>query len=223
MNVLCRDANGPRQIRGGCLDAISIRPTGGFLKAEVVLLWELRVDREPHAPFGIVFRTGQTNGIFDSFRRLELDPDILLVLVRRQNLLQDRAHMNFSPGATHLDVGQHPLEITNARREVLHLSETLVHLLQALAHLLERFSKPFLESRSQLFVHRLAHLVELLLIALLETLDSGVKGHPNALQCALVRVPEFLQLGRHAFQMRLLGRAQGRQSVGKRAHAQLEA
>ncbi len=69
---------------------------------------------------------------------------------------------------------------------MLHLPETLVYRLQPVTHEFERLSEPLFQSIMQFLVHRLAHLVELLLVTLLQLLDPRVKGEANAIQGALV-------------------------------------
>ena len=70
-----------------------------------------------------------------------------------------------------LDVGEHSLQVTDAGRELLHLAEILVHLLEPIAHELQRLPEAFLQRALELLVDRLAHLIELELVVLLEAIE----------------------------------------------------
>ncbi len=65
----------------------------------------------------------------------------LRVLVDRQHLLQQHFQLHLAPGAARLHVGQHPLQVADADRQLLHLAQALVHLVEAVGHQLERFAQ----------------------------------------------------------------------------------
>ena len=79
----------------------------------------------------------------------------------------------------------------------------------------ERFSEPFLKGIVQLLIHGLAHFFKFFLVTLLKLFYSKIKGAADAIQCSLIGVTEFLQLFRHAFQLRVLNLAHTFQSLGK--------
>ena len=66
----------------------------------------------------------------------------------------------------------------------MHFAQALVHALQLLGHSLERGIQPCVQGAGELFVHRLTHLVQLLLIALLHLCHKGTQ--PPGLAVALV-------------------------------------
>ena len=67
-------------------------------------------------------------------------------------------------------------------------------------------AQPFFERLVQLFVDRLAHFLELLLIALLHLLDARVERAADAIQSGLVGIREVLELLGHALEVCLLRR-----------------
>ena len=79
--------------------------------------------------------------------------------------LEQRAQLDLGPGAARLDVGEHALEVADAGGQALHLPEALLHGLELVADQLERLAEALLECGLELLVHRLAHLLELLLVA----------------------------------------------------------
>ena len=68
--------------------------------------------------------------------------------------------LDFAPSPSRRHIGEHPLQVPYARREVLHLAQPFVHLLQPFTHQAEGFAQPSFQSRLQLFIHRLPHLLQ---------------------------------------------------------------
>ena len=98
---------------------------------------------------------------FDVLTAAKFGGDILRVLLRCEDLLQQVGQLHFTPGAASLDVGQNFFQIAHAAGQTLHFSQALMNLLQPFAHQLERVSQPFVQSLLQLAIDGPAHLLEL--------------------------------------------------------------
>ena len=90
--------------------------------------------------------------------------DVFRKLIWREDLIEQRSELHFSPGAAGLDVGEDALEVAHAGRKALHFAQTLVDLLQAVADQLEGLPESRFERALEFFIHGLAHLLEPLLI-----------------------------------------------------------
>ena len=110
------------------------------------------------------------------------------IIHTRHRLAQNIAQLHLRPGASALYIGKHPIQPVDAFRypggQLLHFAQALVHALQLLGHSLERGIQPGVQGAGQFFVHRLTHLVQLLLIALLHLGHKGTQ--PPGLAVALV-------------------------------------
>ncbi|EXI76401.1 MAG: hypothetical protein AW07_00348 [Candidatus Accumulibacter sp. SK-11] len=90
------------------------------------------------------------------------------ILLARQQLIEQRAELHLTPGATGLDVAQHAFQITDAGGQRLHLAEPAVHLLESIADQPERVSQSLLEGGMQLFIDGLADFLELARVVALQ-------------------------------------------------------
>ena len=88
-----------------------------------------------------------------------MHPDVPVILIGSQHLLQDSAELHLPPGSPRLDIGQYPFQITHAGRQVLHFTQSALYRLQALADKFEGFTQTLLQRALQFFIHRLAHLL----------------------------------------------------------------
>lgn len=163
----------------GFIDGSLVRPVGSLGQPQIVLLREFGVDRQPN---GAVARPRRNlHGVFHHFA-VVARRDVAGVLVGRQCLLKQAAELHLRPCAARLDVGQHPLQVADAACELLHLAERLVDVLQLLADCFEALIQPGGQRRLQLFVHRLPHLLELLLIGGLQLCDRPGQHVGDAVQ-----------------------------------------
>ena len=137
----------------------------------VVLLGELRVDRQPDDALRRILRAGQPDRELHDLVRIGPGLHVALELLRGQHLVEQCAELDLAPGAPGLDVGEHSLEIPDPDGELLHLAETLVHRFEPIAHQLERLPEALFQGALELLVHGLAHLVELALVALPEPVE----------------------------------------------------
>jgi hypothetical protein len=108
------------------------------------------------------------DGEVDPLVAVRLGLDLASVLLGRQHLLEQRLQLHLAEHAARLDVGQHPLQVAHALRQRLHFAQALVHLLQPFGHLPEALAEPGFQRGLQLLVDRLAHLVELGGVGLLQ-------------------------------------------------------
>ena len=116
--------------------------------------------------------------------------DVGGVLLRREHLLEQGAELDLAPRAARLDVGQHALEIADARGQRLHLAQAAMHLLEPLAHHLERLGEALLQRGVEFLVHRLAHLLQLGGVVLLQLLQLALQGPAHLGERALVGLGE---------------------------------
>jgi hypothetical protein len=135
---------------------------------------------------------------------VRLGLDLASVLLGRQHLLEQRLQLHLAEHAARLDVGQHPLQVAHALRQRLHLAQALVHLLQPLGHLPEALAQPGLQRGLQLLVDRLAHLVELGGVGLLQDGQLRLERGADLGDAARVLLREVLQLVRERVGQRLL-------------------
>ena len=193
VDILGRQADRTRERFGGQPSGLDVAEIGGVLDADVILLREFGVDGQPHAGAGLVLGARQADGELDHLGVAGLDVDVLLELPGRQDLVEQGAQLHLGPGAPSLHVGEHTLEIADARGEALHLAEALLHGLELVAHQLERLAETFLEGDVQLLVDRLAHLLEFLLVAFLELAHACVQSGTHTLERRLIGLAELLE------------------------------
>ena len=101
--------------------------------------------------------------------------------------------MHLAPGAAALDVGQHALQVADARGELLHVAQALVHPLQAIGHQPERFAEARLQRLLQLLVDGDAHLLELRCVLASQKIEALLQRLAHRLQALVVRHTELLQ------------------------------
>ena len=201
---------------GGEPRGLDVAQVGGVLDADVVLLRQLGVDGQPHAAAGIVFGAREADGVLDHLGVAGLDVDVLLVLPGRQDLAQQGAQLHLGPRAARLDVGEHALEVADPGRQALHLAEALLHGLELVADQLERLAETLLERDVELLVHGLAHLFELLLVAVLQLAHAGVEGGADAVERGLVGLAELLEAGGDTVELGALDVAHALERDGQR-------
>ena len=209
-------SNGPREGIGRLLYVGDVSTLGGILKAHVVLLRELRVDGEPNAGLRLVLGPGEADGELDKLARVLLRLHVATELRGREDLLEQRAELDFGPRSARLHVRQDALEVADAGCEVLHLAEPTLDRFEPLAHELEGLAQSLFERVVQLLVDGLAHLLELLLVAVLELLDARVDGGADQLERPGIRLAEFLELLVHAVELTALDLAHGSEVVRER-------
>ena len=134
-------------------------------QARVGLLRKLGVDRQPDAVRGFAGTPRQANGELHTLVAVGTGCHVLAVLLGRKDVLEQCLELVFRPGATRLDVGQHPLQVPDAVRQRAHFPEAALDGFEMIADHLERISETALQSALQLLVHRLADLLQLLRVA----------------------------------------------------------
>jgi len=80
---------------------LSLHQTG------VVFHRKFRIHRNQDAFRRGITLAGKPDGELDKIAAGFLNPDVLQILIRRQDLFQKRPQLNFAPGAARLDVGEH--------------------------------------------------------------------------------------------------------------------
>ena len=172
------------------------RRVGALLRLQqalVVLARELGVDRQPDR-LAVVALPGELQREFDAPAAARHRLDVGRVLLRREHLFQQRRQLHLAEDPARLDVGQHPVQRTHIARQRLHLAQAPVDLLQPLGDLLEALAQPLLQRRVQLLVHGRPHLLELLLVVLLDRLQPGLHRATGFRQARLVALGQRLQL-----------------------------
>src|SRR5690606_26464757 len=130
--------------------------------------------------------------------------DIDRVLLGRGELLKQGAELDLAPCASGLHVGEDTLEIAHAARHRLHLAQSLVNLLEALAHELEGFTEAPLEGGLELSVHRLTHLLEMDVVALLQPVEALLDLQADVLELAREGLGEMLEALREVHELHAL-------------------
>ena len=187
--------------------------------------------RSAAAPAAAV-AAGQLDREFHPRARARARGDVLLVLLGRHHLLEQRGELRLAEHAARLHVGQHPLQVADAGGERLHLAQPLVHQLEPLGDLAERLGQALLERGVQLLVHRLAHLLELGSVVLLQALQlwssapyaqgfesarSGRSARSRPPHLGAERLAEGRQAPRKLFARLALGAPRARQENGEQA------
>ncbi len=161
----------PGEVRRGFFRGASVARLRGGGEPVVVFDRELRVDGQIKRLRGVGRVAGKLHGEFDDFGRAGRGPEIALELLRRENVFEQRAELNFAPGAARLHVGQNALEVGNAVRDRLHFAERAAHVLEAFADDAERFAEAFFQRALQFFFDDPAHFVELLRVFLADSFE----------------------------------------------------
>lgn len=153
---------------GGFLQGRGIGLIGRVVNAKVILLWKFGVDGKPDDAAVVVTR----RDLHGKFHHLAVvfNGYVAFKLVAGQGLLENIAQLNLRPGATCLDIGEHPLEIRNAAGQLLHFAQRVVYLLELIPHRFKARIQPLREGTRELFIHGGAHFVQLLFVALLQSL-----------------------------------------------------
>ena len=157
------------QIFGGFFHSRRIAKLIGIHQLGVGIAREFGVDWQPDRSLVIA---RQLDREFHTFVSGRFGSDVFLVLLRCQNLFEDRAKLYFTENTTRFDVGEDLLEITHPGCQILHLAETLVDLFEPLADQLEGLTDAFLQRLLEFFIDGLPHLFELLLVVLIELPSS---------------------------------------------------
>jgi hypothetical protein len=124
----------------------------------------------------------------------------------------------------HVDVGEHPLQVADTQRQLLHFTEALVHAFEPFRHLPERFGQARFQRRVEFLVNRLAHLLEALAVIRLQVANLVLERRAHFQHALRVRLGHRGQRLRqrigHALQAaRLLVAAQRRVLANLLAHA----
>ncbi len=142
----------------------------GVHQPGVILRGELRVDRKPHGSVRLVLSRNFHREL-DLVVRTLFCFHVPLVLGGRENLLENSGQLILAQNALRLHVRQHLFQVADSGRERLHLAQALLHELEPLAHQFERLAEPRLQRLVELLVDRLAHLFELLAVLRLDCLQ----------------------------------------------------
>ena len=97
---------------------------------------------------------------------------ILLKLLRGKELSKKCLKLHLSHAAGCLYIGQCPLKAAYIAGQGLHLAKPLLHRLKLLGDKLKGAGEPFLQSIMQLLINCNAHLLQLLLVALLNVFET---------------------------------------------------
>jgi hypothetical protein len=130
------------------------------------------------------------------------------VLIHREHLLQQGGKLGFAKNTARFDIGQQVLQITHALRQRLHFAQATVNLLKPVCHLLEAFAQPRFQRALQLFIDRLAHLVELGRIGLLQLGELLFECLAHFGHAAGIGFADRLQLHRERVRQRFLQQRQ---------------
>ena len=195
MDVAGRQLDARLELAGGDFDGLRVAAVGGLDQALVILLRELRVDRQPDDAGVAALPSGHPDRELDALGAARPGRHVGLVLARREHLLEQRAELDLAPRAARLDVGQHLLEVADAGGERPHLAQAAMHLLQPLADGPERLAQARLERRLQPLVHRGPHPVELRGVVGLQRGQAVLDGLPERLHASLGRIGPGAELG----------------------------
>ena len=163
-----------------------------FNKLLVIGQRKLGIDRQK-ARGAVRVAPRQANCEFDAFVAAWPGDDVLVVLRRYQDLLEQILKLHLAPRAASLDVGQHFLQVADARGERLHLAEPAVDLLEPIGNLLERFAEAQFQRCVQLLVDRRPHLLELLCVVVTQQLKPLFEGRAHRVQTLLVALRQRRQ------------------------------
>jgi len=172
-------------------------------QALVVLDGELGIDRQPDDFVFVGALAGELDGKLDALAPV-LRGHVGCELVGIEDLLEHGPELHFAPGASCLHVREDFLEVADTCGKGLHFAQTLVHLLKALAHLPEGIAQALIQCALELFVHGLAHLLELFGIVCLDSLELVLYRNSDRLQFLFIGFRQLADLGGHCLELRFL-------------------
>ena len=117
--------------------------------------------------------------------------DVDAVLLRREQIREQRAELHLAPRAAALHVGQDALQIADTLGQRLHLAQAPVHLIQPIGHELERLAEARFERLLQLLVDGGAHLVELFRVLVAQRVESLLERRADRLEALLGRLRQL--------------------------------
>ena len=120
--------------------------------------------------------------------------DLRGILVGCKHLLQQGAQLCLAEHTARLDVAEQVLEVAHALGQRLHLAQALVHHLQPVGHLAEALAQALVQRGLELFVHSLAHLVELGAVGVLHLRHLRFQRAAHFLQAARVGFAQGIEL-----------------------------
>ena len=138
---------------------------GSLGQTGVILLRELAVDGQIDRRAALL-AAGEAHSELHPLVGAGRNGHVALVLRIGQGLLQQGAQLNLAPYAAGFDVAQHALEVAHAAGQAVDLAQRAVDLLQTLAYLRKAGGEAFFQRGAQLFIHGLAHFVQLLRVFL---------------------------------------------------------
>ena len=125
---------------------------------------------------------GELHRVFHRVLAALFGDHVGLVLLRGQDFLQNGSQLDFSQNAPGLYVGQNLFQVSHPGGQVLHFAQALVYLFQPLAHQLEGLAHPLVQGFLELFVHQAPHVVQLLVVVLLQAFQPGFHGLAHGVQ-----------------------------------------
>ena len=158
----------------------------------------------------------QFDGKFDAVRTVLFGLHILRVLFGGQNLFEQAAQLDFTPGAARLHIRQNLFQIAHARSQRLHFAQSLVHLFETFTDQFERFAQPFLQRALKFFVHCFAHLFQLCSIVRLDLRELRFDHRAQLTQFLLVAFDQLGQLTGKRLQLTTLCLADLAETVDRR-------
>ncbi|MNM67720.1 hypothetical protein D3C81_792580 [compost metagenome] len=207
-DVLLADRLGLHADRAFQLDALQAHALGItlFLRIEqalIVFARELGIDWQPDRRV-VVATARQAHGDVDHLVAVRTHLHPARVLFLGEGLLEDVLQLHFPPAAAVLDVGQYPLQVAHAGRQLLHFTQPALHLFQAFGHQLERIAQPRFQRGLQLLVHGVAHLLELLRVVGLQRAQLFFQGGAHFRDALFVALGQLLQAQAQALGQALL-------------------
>ena len=182
------------------------------MKALEVLDEELGIHGQPDD--GVILSlTRKLDRVLDDLSGRGVRFHVLLVLRRREHLLEQRSELNLAPTAACLHVGKDFLKIPDTNGEVLHLAESAVDLLKTIGNLLEGFPKALLQGPLELLVNGAAHLLEAEGVVITELFELSLHGGADALELRVVSTSECRDGLGEGLQAIILGLSEEGQSV----------
>ena len=158
----------------------------GGLQGLVGLGGELGVDGQEHRAASV---PGHLHGVFHPVAASGNRRHIGKILIGGEDVLQDRAELQFAQDPLGLHVRQHFFQVADAAGQGLHLAETLVHLLQPLVHQAEGAGDLALQGFLEPLVHRFPELFGLPDVLLPHLLHPAVQVLPEDI-FLLGKIPE---------------------------------
>ena len=208
VDVLRKLADALLQNLGSRLHLRRIGGVVGVQQAVVCVDGKFCVDGQIHTG-GAVAR--QPHGVFHALAAALHGSHVLCVLLRRKDLLQNRAQLDLSQNAARFHIAQNLFQVAHACCQRLHLAQALVYALQLLAHTAEGLLQLFVQRFLQLLVHSVAHLVQALAVVRLHGRNARFHRGADVLQLLLAlqrarfhALLNELQLVRHGFLQRSL-------------------